>query len=247
MFGDKAVKERMTAPRRFRPAAADIINAYAYGDVWSRPGLDPKIRSLVVLAMMAAINRPAEFSVHVRGALANGATPDEIREVLLMLTMYCGIPPPTTPTASRRRLLIPDNVRNDYVLNTDLRPVPRRHRRASAELSDQADPPGGAVPARRLERSRGAQHLAEARRAPRAADHRRLQGRRGRQRRRGGSGEAAPDGHTVLIVWDTHATNHHLYKVQYDFEKSLVPVTLLVQAPVMMVATAGFPASTVKE
>jgi 4-carboxymuconolactone decarboxylase len=42
--------------------------------------------------MMAAINRPAEFSVHVRGALANGATPDEIREVLLMLTMYCGIP-----------------------------------------------------------------------------------------------------------------------------------------------------------
>src|SRR6266850_3664497 len=59
--------------------------------------------------------------------------------------------------------------------------------------------------------------------------------------------KAAPDGYTVLIVWDTHATNHHLYKVQYDFEKSLVPVTLLVQAPVMMVATAGFPASTVKE
>jgi tripartite-type tricarboxylate transporter receptor subunit TctC len=59
--------------------------------------------------------------------------------------------------------------------------------------------------------------------------------------------KAAPDGYTVLIVWDTHATNHHLYKVQYDFEKSLVPVTLLVQAPVMMVATAAFPANTVKE
>ena len=92
MFGDKAVKERMNAAGDFGQPLQDIINAYAYGDVWSRPGLDPKIRSLVVLGMMAAINRPAEFSVHVRGALANGATPDEIREVLLMLTMYCGIP-----------------------------------------------------------------------------------------------------------------------------------------------------------
>ena len=92
MFGDKAVKERMSAAGDFGAPLQDIINAYAYGDVWSRAGLEPKIRSLVVLGMMAAINRPAEFSVHVRGALANGATPDEIREVLLMLTMYCGIP-----------------------------------------------------------------------------------------------------------------------------------------------------------
>ena len=59
--------------------------------------------------------------------------------------------------------------------------------------------------------------------------------------------KAAPDGYTVLIVWDTHAVNHHVYKVQYDFHSSFEPVTLLVQAPVMMVATAGFPASTVKE
>jgi tripartite-type tricarboxylate transporter receptor subunit TctC len=58
---------------------------------------------------------------------------------------------------------------------------------------------------------------------------------------------AAPDGYTVLIVWDTHAVNHHLYKVQYDFAKSLEPVTLLVQAPVMFVATAAFPANTVRE
>lgn len=58
---------------------------------------------------------------------------------------------------------------------------------------------------------------------------------------------AAPDGYTVLIVWDTHAVNHHVYKVQYDFEKSLEPVTLLVQAPVMFVANSAFPANTVKE
>ena len=51
----------------------------------------------------------------------------------------------------------------------------------------------------------------------------------------------------MLIVWDTHAVNHHLYKVQYDFARSLEPVTLLVQAPVMLVATAAFPANSVKE
>ena len=92
IFGDEAVEARMRALGDFGAPLQHIINAYAYGDIWSRPGLDNKIRSLVVLGMMAAINRPAEFSVHVRGALANGATPDEIREVLLMLTMYCGIP-----------------------------------------------------------------------------------------------------------------------------------------------------------
>jgi tripartite-type tricarboxylate transporter receptor subunit TctC len=59
--------------------------------------------------------------------------------------------------------------------------------------------------------------------------------------------KAAPDGYTVLICWDTHAVNHHLYKVQYDFARSFEPVTLLVQAPVMLVATAAFPANTVKE
>ncbi|HYR35497.1 MAG TPA: carboxymuconolactone decarboxylase family protein [Burkholderiales bacterium] len=92
MFGGDAVDARMNATGEFGRPLQDIINAYAYGDIWSRAGLDRKTRSLAVMAMMAAINRPAEFSVHVRGALANGATPDEIREVLLMLAMYCGIP-----------------------------------------------------------------------------------------------------------------------------------------------------------
>ena len=92
MFGDQAVKARMNAAGDFGAPLQDFINAYAYGDIWSRPGLDKKIKSLVVLGMTAAINRPAEFSVHMHGALANGATPDEIREVLLLLAMYCGIP-----------------------------------------------------------------------------------------------------------------------------------------------------------
>jgi len=58
---------------------------------------------------------------------------------------------------------------------------------------------------------------------------------------------AAPDGYTLLIVWDTHAVNHHIYKVQYDFGKSFEPVSLLVQSPGILVAHPGFPPSTVKE
>ena len=92
IFGSEAVEKRMGAVGEFGKPLQHFINAYAYGDIWSRPGLDRKTRSLAVLAMMAAANRPAEFSVHVRGALANGATAEEIREVLLLLAMYCGIP-----------------------------------------------------------------------------------------------------------------------------------------------------------
>lgn len=92
IFGEQAVSARMNAHGEFGTPLQEIINAYAYGDVWSRPGLEQKIRSLVVLGMTAALNRPAEFSVHVKGAIANGCTREEIREVLLLIAMYCGIP-----------------------------------------------------------------------------------------------------------------------------------------------------------
>jgi len=92
IFGEAAVKARMGAFGDFGKPLQNLINTYAYGDVWSRPGLDNRSRSLAVLAMTAALNRPAEFSVHVKGALANGCTPEEIREVLLLIGIYCGIP-----------------------------------------------------------------------------------------------------------------------------------------------------------
>jgi 4-carboxymuconolactone decarboxylase len=92
MFGKAAVAKRMSAAGDFGAPLQHIINAYAYGDVWSRPQLPNKMRSLAVLGINAAINRPAEFRVHVHGALANGCTPDEIREVLLLVALYCGIP-----------------------------------------------------------------------------------------------------------------------------------------------------------
>ena len=92
IFGADAVEKRMGALGEFGAPLQELINTYGYGDVWSRPGLERKIRSLVVIGMNAAINRPAEFKVHVNGALNNGCTPDEIREVCLLVALYAGIP-----------------------------------------------------------------------------------------------------------------------------------------------------------
>lgn len=92
MFGADAVDKRMGALGEFGAPLQQMINAYAYGEVWSRPGLERKIRSLVVLGMNAAINRAAEFKVHVNGALNNGCTVEEIREVCLLVALYAGIP-----------------------------------------------------------------------------------------------------------------------------------------------------------
>ncbi len=92
IFGSEAVEKRMGAVGEFGKPLQHFINAYAYGDIWARPGLPNKIRSLVVLGMTAASNRPAEFKVHMNGALNNGRTPEEIREVCLLLALYCGVP-----------------------------------------------------------------------------------------------------------------------------------------------------------
>lgn len=70
----------------------ELITKYCWGEVWSRPGLDRRTRSFVNLAMITALNRPAELKLHVRGALNNGLTRDEIREVLLQTAIYCGVP-----------------------------------------------------------------------------------------------------------------------------------------------------------
>ena len=92
IFGNEAVEKRMGALGDFGAPLQGMINSWAYGDVWSRPGLERKVRSLVVMGMNAAINRAAEFKVHVNGALNNGCTPDEIREVCLLVALYAGIP-----------------------------------------------------------------------------------------------------------------------------------------------------------
>jgi 4-carboxymuconolactone decarboxylase len=92
LFGEAAVAQRMKAFGEFGEPLQHIINAYAYGDIWSRPGLSLGVKSLAMIAMMAAASRPAELRVHLAGALKNGCTPEEIREVLLLVALYCGIP-----------------------------------------------------------------------------------------------------------------------------------------------------------
>ena len=92
IFGRDAVEKRMNAFGEFGHPLQHIINAYAYGDVWQRTALPPATKSLVMVAMMAAAGYQNELGVHLRGALKNGCKPEEIQEVLLLLTLYCGIP-----------------------------------------------------------------------------------------------------------------------------------------------------------
>lgn len=92
MFGRDAVEARMNAFGDFGKPLQHIINAYAYGDVWSRAALPLATKSLVMVAMMAAAGHANELRVHLKGALKNGCTQEQIQEVLLLLTLYCGIP-----------------------------------------------------------------------------------------------------------------------------------------------------------
>ena len=70
----------------------DLLTQYCWGDVWNRPGLDRRTRSLLNLAMLTALNRPHELKLHIKGALNNGVSKDEMREVFLQALVYCGAP-----------------------------------------------------------------------------------------------------------------------------------------------------------
>jgi 4-carboxymuconolactone decarboxylase len=70
----------------------ELVTQYCWGDVWSRPGLDRRSRSLLNLGMISALNRPDELGTHVRGAINNGVTKEEICEALLQVAVYCGMP-----------------------------------------------------------------------------------------------------------------------------------------------------------
>src|SRR6201991_2338346 len=92
LFGDADVEKRMAAAGAFGAPLQNIINAYVYGDIWERSGVPSASRSLVMLAIPAASNNPAEFRVHAKGALANGCTKEQVQDVLLLVAMYCGVP-----------------------------------------------------------------------------------------------------------------------------------------------------------
>ena len=92
VMGDKHVAKRGASPDRFTKQQNELVTAIAWGTIWSRPGLPLKVRSLVTLGMLAALNRPDEIKGHVLGALNNGATMEEIIEVFVHSAGYCGFP-----------------------------------------------------------------------------------------------------------------------------------------------------------
>ena len=92
VLGAAYVDKNMAAADEFFMAMQDLTTRYCWGDIWARPGLDRKTRSMLNLAMIAALNRPHELKAHVKGALTNGVSKDEIKEVLLQVAVYAGVP-----------------------------------------------------------------------------------------------------------------------------------------------------------
>ena len=92
MFGADFVEKRSAEATDFTQPFVEMVNNFAFGEVWQRPGLDRKQRSMLTLAMLVAGNHTNEMPLHVRGAISNGVTKEEIREVLLHAVAYCGFP-----------------------------------------------------------------------------------------------------------------------------------------------------------
>ena len=92
VLGDEHVDRAVAATTPFTEPFQDFITRYAWGEIWSRPGLPRNTRSLITLAMMVALNRNDEFRMHVRAALNNEVTREEIQELLLQSAIYCGVP-----------------------------------------------------------------------------------------------------------------------------------------------------------
>ena len=92
VVGAEYVEKALASADEFAGPLQELVTEYCWGAVWGREGLDRKTRSLLNLAMLSALNRPHELKTHTRGALRNGATRAEIREVLLQVTIYCGVP-----------------------------------------------------------------------------------------------------------------------------------------------------------
>jgi 4-carboxymuconolactone decarboxylase len=92
VLGDAHVDAAIAKRNVFSDAFQELITRYAWGEIWTRPGLPRQTRSLITVAMLVALNREEELLLHLRAALRNGATQEEIRETLLQSAIYCGVP-----------------------------------------------------------------------------------------------------------------------------------------------------------
>lgn len=96
VLGDAHVDRTLTKRNAFNEEFQDFITRYAWGEIWTRPGLDRKTRSFITLAQMISLNRGDEFKMHVRAAFNNGVTRDEIKELILQCGIYSGVPAANT-------------------------------------------------------------------------------------------------------------------------------------------------------
>jgi 4-carboxymuconolactone decarboxylase len=92
VLGADYVDKAIASADDFSRPMQELTTQYCWGEIWGRPGLDRRTRSIINLAMISALNRPHELRAHVKGALNNGLTKEDIREVLLQVAIYCGIP-----------------------------------------------------------------------------------------------------------------------------------------------------------
>jgi 4-carboxymuconolactone decarboxylase len=105
VLGDEHVDRATARMTDFTAEFQDLITRYAWGEIWTRPGLDRRTRSCVTLMAMIALNRPEELALHVRAAVRNGLTRDEIKEVILHSAIYCGVPAANSAFAVAQRVL----------------------------------------------------------------------------------------------------------------------------------------------
>jgi len=92
VLGDEHVNRSLQNTSDFNRECQDLLTRYAWGEIWTRPGLPRHTRSLIVIGTLVALNRPEELRMHIRAAFNNGVTRDDIKEVLLQSAVYCGLP-----------------------------------------------------------------------------------------------------------------------------------------------------------
>jgi len=105
VLGDEHVDRAVARTTDFTADFQDLITRYAWGEIWTRPGLDRKTRSCITLTALVAGGHEQELAMHIRAALRNGLTPDEIKEVLLQTAVYCGVPAANSAFAVAQEVL----------------------------------------------------------------------------------------------------------------------------------------------
>jgi 4-carboxymuconolactone decarboxylase len=105
VLGDAHVDRAEASRTPLTDEFQDLLTRYVWDEIWTRPGLDRRTRSCITVAMLVALNRNDELALHIRAALTNGVTEDELKEILLQTAIYCGVPAANTAFAVAARVL----------------------------------------------------------------------------------------------------------------------------------------------